>query len=59
LAQIVVDVVKEEGVAEGRRMPERLLLGRDCVGEVEGKVGGLMGEIEGWKEVALSTDFEQ
>jgi NAD(P)-dependent dehydrogenase (short-subunit alcohol dehydrogenase family) len=59
LAQIVVDVVKEEGVAEGRRMPERLLLGRDCVGEFEGKVGSLVGEIEGWREVAFSTDIEQ
>jgi NAD(P)-dependent dehydrogenase (short-subunit alcohol dehydrogenase family) len=57
LVEIVLDVVRGEGVAQGREMPFRLPLGTDCYEEVRGKCQETLRLLEEWKAVGLSTDF--
>lgn len=57
-AKGIVDVVKGEGVVEGRKWAVRVVLGSDAhvaVGQKVREVGGLLEE---WKEVSWSTDAE-
>ena len=58
LVDVVVDLVKGEGIAEGRELPLRLPLGSDCYGLVKGKCEEMLGVLEQWKEVIKSTDIE-
>ena len=54
-AEVIVDVVKGEGVAQGRDMPKRIVLGADSVGGIEAKCRGTLKEIEEWRAVSVST----
>ncbi|MEK1887013.1 MAG: oxidoreductase [Phyllobacterium sp.] len=44
-------------VVEGATLPARLLLGSDAVRIVGGELNSQRQEIEGWKEISISTDF--
>lgn len=57
LAEIVLDLVRREGVAAGREVPLRVLLGNDAWDEVNGKLRGTMKDYEEWENVTKSTDF--
>lgn len=56
LVEVVLDVVRGKGVAEGREVPFRLPLGGDCVDEVKGKCEEMLRVMEEWREVCRGTD---
>ncbi|KAL1590062.1 hypothetical protein WHR41_01436 [Cladosporium halotolerans] len=58
LANVVLDFVRGEGVAEGKEAPLRILLGGDALQDVKGKTERLLGSINEWEHVTTSTDFE-
>ncbi|RMJ11499.1 hypothetical protein CDV36_008849 [Fusarium kuroshium] len=55
-AEIVVDVLTRTGVAEGKEVPVRLVLGKDCLNVVRDKCESTLKLISEWEEVAVSTD---
>lgn len=55
---IMIDVVKGEGVAKGKEMPERLPLGRDVLGKIRDKYTGYLEVCREWQGVITSTDIE-
>ncbi|KAH8173771.1 short chain dehydrogenase domain-containing protein [Sarocladium implicatum] len=56
---IIVDLLTETGVAKGRKIPMRLVLGKDCFDVVDGKLKETKELIEKWKQVSVSTDHDQ
>lgn len=57
---VVCDVVRGEGVAEGRaEMPFRLVLGEDAVDEIRGKCEGMLKVVGEWEGVARELDVEE
>ena len=59
LVDIVLDLVKGEGVAEGRKVPLRVLLGQDAWEEVGGKLRGTLADMQEWEAVTRSTDLDE
>lgn len=57
LVEIVLDLVRGEGVAQGMEAPFRLPLGVDCYTDVKEKCEATLATLENWKEVAKSTDI--
>lgn len=55
----MLDLVRGEGVAAGREVPLRVLLGNDAWDEVNGKLRRTMKEYEAWEDVTKSTDFAE
>ena len=51
-ANAIVDVVDSD------RPPLRLLLGRDTIAAVEGKIAHVQAELDKWRAVSESTDFD-
>jgi NAD(P)-dependent dehydrogenase (short-subunit alcohol dehydrogenase family) len=58
LVEVVLDLVRGEGVAEGKTVPFRLPLGVDCYEDVEEKCAATLELLETWRDVARSTDIE-
>jgi hypothetical protein len=58
-AERVIDVVKGEGLAAGRPMPKRLVLGMDAVGMIREKCQGVLKDMKEWEQVSASTSFER
>jgi len=58
LVNVVVDLIKGEGVAEGRDVPLRVPLGVDCYDGVKRKCEETLKILEDWKSVTRSTDFD-
>lgn len=56
LAHVVLDLVREEGLAEGRKVPFRMLVGRDCVEGVRGKCEDVLGVVREWEGVWAGCD---
>ncbi|PPQ75832.1 hypothetical protein CVT24_000700 [Panaeolus cyanescens] len=56
--RIVVDIVRGEGVAVGKPFPVTLCLGTDCYDGVKGVAEGTLKNLEEWKEVTCSTNFD-
>ena len=57
--EAVVDVVKGQGVANGKPWPFYLILGEDASGDVEMKCRKVLGALDEWKDVALSTNLDK
>jgi hypothetical protein len=55
---IILDVVREEGVAEGKSLPERLPLGPDCLATMRKKAVGNLVICNEWEDVIRSTDVD-
>lgn len=53
---IIVDLVRKEGVAEGRKVPFRFPLGTDCYEESKKKLDDMNQVMNDWKTTILSTD---
>jgi hypothetical protein len=53
----MVDVLKSEGMAEGRKMPLRIPIGADAVEIIEKKCESMIRDVEAWKPLSASTDF--
>lgn len=53
----IIDVVRQEGVAEGREMPKRLPLGADALAVIREKCEETLKICKDWEDVINSTDF--
>jgi hypothetical protein len=56
--KIIVDVVKGEGKAEGKALPERLPLGPDCLATLRKKAVSNLTICNEWEEVIRSTNID-
>ncbi|ORX95868.1 hypothetical protein BCR34DRAFT_498167 [Clohesyomyces aquaticus] len=54
---IIVDLVRKEGVAQGRTVPWRLPLGTDCYETIKGKCEETLEVLAEWEKVITSTDY--
>ena len=57
-ASVVVDVLMRTGVAEGREVPLRVVLGTDCLKVVREKCESTVKLLNEWEAVSASTDHE-
>ncbi|KAL5353620.1 hypothetical protein ACLOAV_001657 [Pseudogymnoascus australis] len=53
---LIVDVVRREGLVGGRAWAVRVTFGSDGMGAARQKCGEMLRLLEGWEEVSLSTD---
>ncbi len=58
-AEIMVDVIKGEGIAAGKPMPERLPLGPDALGTIRRKCTETLEICQNWESVIESTNFSE
>lgn len=56
-ARVIVDVLTKEGVAKGREVPVRLVLGSDCLEVVRAKCERTLKLVKEWEDVSVSTDY--
>jgi hypothetical protein len=54
----VLDLVRKEGIAEGKEVPLRMPLGIDVYDDVKAKCEETLKLLEEWKGVIRSTDYE-
>ena len=57
--EILVDVVRGEGVAQGRPWPLYLPLGRDAEAAIRDKCAKICEVLDEWKDVIRSTDLDE
>ncbi|KAF2108973.1 hypothetical protein BDV96DRAFT_586312 [Lophiotrema nucula] len=55
---IMIDIVKEEGVAEGKTQPLRLPIGKDALGTLRNKYVKYLELCNEWEDVITSTDYD-
>ena len=55
-AEVILDLVRGDGVAKGKEVPKSLVLGSDCFNAVEGICKAELQALTEWKEVIISTD---
>jgi len=56
-AEVIVDVVRGEGVAKGRPWPEYLLLGEGAEAAVRGKCSKVLKVLDEWLDVTRNVHF--
>jgi hypothetical protein len=56
--EVILDVVREEGVAEGKSLPERLPMGPDCLAIMRKKAVGNLVICNEWEYVIRSTNVD-
>lgn len=57
LVEIILDLVRKEGVAQGKQVPLRIPLGVDVFDDMKAKCEETLALLEDWKDVIQSTDF--
>ncbi|KAF8574246.1 short-chain oxidoreductase [Ramaria rubella] len=57
LVQVIIDVVRGEGMADGRDIPLGLPLGSDCYDVIKATIDRTSNVLEQWEDVIRSTDF--
>jgi hypothetical protein len=55
---IMIDIVKKEGVAEGKTEPLRLPLGKDALSTLRNKYTKYLELVNEWEDVITSTDYD-
>lgn len=58
LVDIIIDVVKGEGVAEGKSIPRSIQIGTDCYNGVKEDLTKRLEILEEWRDVSTSTDLK-
>ncbi|MCJ1455504.1 hypothetical protein MMC28_005859 [Mycoblastus sanguinarius] len=58
LVERIIDVVKSEGMAAGRPIPQRLPIGRDAMATIKKKCEATLKLCEEWETLITSTDIE-
>lgn len=58
LVEIVVDLVRQEGTAEGKEIPLRLPLGSDCFNDVKAKCEETLKMLKEWEPMIKGTDYK-
>lgn len=56
-SKVIVDVLTSSGVAKGRNVPVRLVLGSDCQEGIRTKIKDTIALLDDWKEISESTDY--
>jgi hypothetical protein len=56
-AEIIIDLVKGEGVGKGKTVPTVFTLGSDAYEFVKAATEKTLSRLEEWKDVTSSTDF--
>ncbi|KAF9771684.1 hypothetical protein IL306_010671 [Fusarium sp. DS 682] len=54
---LVLDLVKQEGCAEGKSVPFRLPVGRDAVQEIRAKLTEVKEVMQDWDSIITNTDY--
>ncbi|KAI1651702.1 uncharacterized protein F4817DRAFT_323343 [Daldinia loculata] len=57
-AKVIVDVLTQTGVAEGKKIPVRLVLGRDAFEAIKDKIQSTEALIKEWEDIIVSTDHD-
>lgn len=57
LVEIIIDLVRRQGVAEGREVPLRIPLGVDVFDDMKAKCEETLALLEDWGDVIRSTDL--
>ncbi|KAF5583634.1 Zn(II)Cys6 transcriptional activator [Fusarium pseudocircinatum] len=55
--KIVLDLVRQEGCAQGRTIPFRLPVGKDAVEEIEIKARDVLETMQEWDSIITETDY--
>lgn len=55
-ASICVDILTSSGIAEGRELPLRVVLGSDCVTAIRNKCESTLELLDSWMEVSVKSD---
>lgn len=55
--EIIVDLIKGEGLAKGKTLPTVFGLGSDAYATIKAASENTLSQLEEWKEVIVSTDF--
>jgi hypothetical protein len=55
--KIVLDLVRQEGCAQGRTIPFRLPVGKDAVEEIEAKARDVLETMQEWGSIIRETDY--
>ncbi|KAH9204068.1 putative short-chain oxidoreductase [Leptodontidium sp. 2 PMI_412] len=55
----ILDVIRQEGLASGKGIPMRLILGPDAVSEVRKKCLDTLDLVKEWEELSTSTNLEE
>jgi len=58
-AEVIVDVVRGEGVAKGRPWPPYLFLGEDAEADVRSKCSKILATVDQWADVARAVSFDE
>lgn len=58
LVERIIDVVKSEGMAAGKPIPQRLPIGRDAMATIKKKCEATLKLCEEWENLIISTDLE-
>lgn len=56
-ADVIVDVLTKRGVAAGKEIPVRLVLGSDCQATIRSKLADTEKLLDEWKDISCSTDY--
>ena len=59
LVEVTLDLVRQDGVARGRKIPLRMPLGPDCFDEIKSKCKETLETLEDWEDVIQSTDYDK
>ena len=57
LVEIVIDLVRKEGIADGKEVPLRMPLGVNVFDDVKAKCEETLGLLDEWRDVIRSADF--
>ncbi|KAJ6555944.1 hypothetical protein B0H19DRAFT_1151607 [Mycena capillaripes] len=55
--EMVIDIVRGEGLAAGKAFPTSVALGRDCYKVVKAEAEAVLARLEEWRPLSESTDF--
>ena len=58
LVERIIDVIKSEGLATGKAIPQRLPIGRDAMTTIKNKCEATIRLCEDWETLITSTDLE-
>jgi short-subunit dehydrogenase len=56
-SKVIVDVLTKTGIAEGKEIPLRLVIGSDCQAAIRGKLDETKALLDEWKDISYSTDY--
>jgi hypothetical protein len=56
-AEVIVDLIRNEGIAKGKKWPKSLALGPDSYAMIKEELKKASENLEEWKEVTSSTNF--